>query len=62
LALRKVSCQLYAPATVINEKVSPHPMNRRQRAFTNKNENGKGENLCRWQEIVLSHQALNPVT
>jgi len=41
---------------------SPHPMNRRQRGSTNKNENGKGENLCHWQELVLSHQAPNPVT
>jgi hypothetical protein len=42
--------------------VSPHPLNRRQRGSTNKNENGKGENICRWQELVLSHQALKPAT
>jgi len=34
--------------------VSPHPLKRRQRGSTNENENGKGENLCRWQELVLS--------
>jgi len=46
LVLGKASGQLYAPATVIHEKVSPHPMNMRQRGSTNKNENGKGENPC----------------
>jgi hypothetical protein len=45
-----------------SKTVSPHPLNRRQRGSTNKNENAKGENLCCWQELVISHQALNPVT
>jgi hypothetical protein len=42
--------------------VSPHPLNRRQKGSTNKNKYGKGENLCRWQELVLRHQALKWVT